>query len=608
MKIPNDFMLGCNYWASNAGTEMWRNFDEKIIRQDLKILSEHGVKYLRVFPNWRDFQPVEPYYTGGGAFREYRMTDGSLPKNRYYLDEVMLERFEVFCNICEEFGLKLIVGLVTGWMSLRLFIPPALYGKNLISDPIALHFEQLLVMGIVERFKHNKAIYAWDHGNECGCLGPVDDHFAAASWAQLISNAVYSIDRTRPLITGIHTLSTDGKWRADEQSAVCDMTVTHPYPFWTPLANIDKNTYIRSTIMPTALTKLYADLGKKPCFIEEFGTMGPGVCSDELAADVLRVNYFSSLANGNIGILWWCANEQSELMTPPYTWTMVETELGMLYANKTLKPVLKEMKRLSELNFDFDLPKANEDAVCLLTQGQDTWGTAYMSYVLAKQAGLNISFANASKEIPDAKVYMLPSIKGNDILPKEMYLLLKEKVAAGAKLYISQDTGFLSDFEALTGNRITDSASVSESGVITLNEKSIPYRISRKLYLENIGSQQVKTPLITKSNYGKGEVYYVNFPVETMLTTQSRAFDNNVHEVYKEIFHKEIEAHPVKVNDPYLALTIHEADEKLYVICVNHSEKTKKIDFITDLKLAKIHYGDIEKCQPMDAVVVEFER
>ncbi len=39
------FILGCNYWASNAGIEMWKNWDENAIRDDLKILSESGIDW-----------------------------------------------------------------------------------------------------------------------------------------------------------------------------------------------------------------------------------------------------------------------------------------------------------------------------------------------------------------------------------------------------------------------------------------------------------------------------------------------------------------------------------------------------------------------------------
>lgn len=55
-------MIGCNYWASHAGIEMWKNCSAETIRGDLKALSQCGVEYLRVFPLWRDFQPVKSQY------------------------------------------------------------------------------------------------------------------------------------------------------------------------------------------------------------------------------------------------------------------------------------------------------------------------------------------------------------------------------------------------------------------------------------------------------------------------------------------------------------------------------------------------------------------
>ena len=34
-EVAMDFLIGCNYWASNAGTEMWRNFEPDIIDKEL---------------------------------------------------------------------------------------------------------------------------------------------------------------------------------------------------------------------------------------------------------------------------------------------------------------------------------------------------------------------------------------------------------------------------------------------------------------------------------------------------------------------------------------------------------------------------------------------
>ena len=124
------FILGCNYWASNAGADMWRNFDIDTIEKDLKTLSSHGVEYLRVFPNWRDFQPVMPVFSAMGNLVEYHLENDHLPTNPYYLNQKVMDEFSQFLTLCEKYKIKLIVGLITGWMSGRLYIPSALYGKN----------------------------------------------------------------------------------------------------------------------------------------------------------------------------------------------------------------------------------------------------------------------------------------------------------------------------------------------------------------------------------------------------------------------------------------------------------------------------------------------
>lgn len=174
----------------------------------------------------------------------------------------MLNRFDKFCSICKKYNIRLIVGLITGWMSGNLLIPPILYEKTLISDPVALYFESLFIKGFVKEFKDNSQIYAWDHGNECSCLSPADSYESSSVWTALISSVIKAEDSSRPLISGIHQLSAKkehGKWTIENQAEHTDMLVTHPYPFWSDHACFDKVTDIRVILYPAALSKFYSD-------------------------------------------------------------------------------------------------------------------------------------------------------------------------------------------------------------------------------------------------------------------------------------------------------------------------------------------------------------
>jgi hypothetical protein len=67
------------------------------------------------------------------------------------------------------------------------------------------------------------------------------------------------------------------------------------------------------------------------------------------------------------------------------------------------------------------LPARQTDAVCILSEGQDQWAIAYASFILAKQAGFDLTFRYADQPLKDASLYLLPSISGGRILYGRRY-------------------------------------------------------------------------------------------------------------------------------------------------------------------------------------------
>ena len=588
-----DFILGCNYWASNAGTDMWRDWSEAAAREDLEILTAYGVTHLRVFINWRDFQPVMPMLGAQTTIRDYCLEGDRAPENPYYLDEAMLERFGRFCDICEEYGLKLIVGLVTGWMSGRSFIPSALYGKNLSADPLALSLQHKLVKGVVERFRDKKAILAWDLGNECNCLVNAQSRDAAYVWTGMIANSIRVSDPSRPVVSGMHSLKAADRnavWTIEDQAQFCDILTTHPYPYWVDHAYKDFSASFRTLNHASCETKYYSDLGQKPCLVEEIGTMGPMLCSNQKAAEFLRVNLLSNWIYGAEGVMWWCANEQTNLTSQPYTRSMCEIELGMIDAKRKPKPVLLAMKQFAEerKQWNLDLPKAREDAVCILTSGQDQWGTAYMTWCLAKQVSMNLRFCYADKEIPEAQVYLLPSLRGTEIMPRELYLELKRRVEAGAILYVSNEDGLLAEFTELTGLKTMDSGRYHQERTVSVMGTEIPFIREQYFQLQQDGAEILaydngEDPAVSVYTYGKGQVYYVNFPLESMLIKESDAFDKGRHLLYKRVFGDILSQREVQIDNPKLSLTFHPAEDgSIYCAIMNYSDSDQK----TNLQLS----------------------
>ncbi|MDY3928474.1 MAG: hypothetical protein SOZ34_03825 [Clostridia bacterium] len=614
-KTKNEFIIGCNYWASNAGTEMWNDWNKKIVENDLKKLKEYGIKYLRIFPNWRDFQPVHPLMYSGGAVRDYRLHTSERPKNKYYIDETMIKRFGDFCDLAEKYDLNLIVGLLTGGMSGRNFVPPILYEKELASNSTALLLEQKFILGMVNLFKNKKAIYAWDFGNECNYAINAKTHDEAENWTMTMANAIKVADDKRPLVSGMCGLDTMGIWRIEDQANNVDVLTTHPYPYWVQHCRAGKITSIQTLLHATCETKYYSNIGNKPCLVEEIGTMGPMICSNEVSGNFMKLNMYSNWANGALGVMWWCANEQIHLKFPPYEYQMCEVELGMFDKNGLAKPVLDEVKQFSEWisNIDFSLPKASDDAVCLTTEGQDQWGIAYSSFVLAKQAGANIRFADATKNIPDSKLYLMPSISGHNIMTAQNFSELKDKVKNGAVLYISNDDGILSDFNNLAGVIVEDSETKPENGCFEMNGENINYKRERNYIIsantaEVIAKDRNGIPIFTKNKYGKGTVYYLNFPLEKNLIDVCDGFEREQHMVYDEIFKVIKSEYPIVYNNKFIGITRHIENNREWIVLINYSPNEQ----ITNATLKKdceyrIIKGNLDKIEPFEMTILEIK-
>ena len=614
-----EFILGCNYWASNAGAEMWRNFDEIAIEKDMSVLSENGVKDIRVFPNWRDFQPVMPLMSSKNTIDRYCLEGEKEPTNPYYLDDEKMEQFSVFLDICQKYGIRVIVGLLTGWMSGRTFVPSALYEKNLITDPVALWFEQLFIEGFVKAFKSRSEIIAWDLGNECNCMSLVQNKLEAASWTYTVANAIRANDGSRPVISGMHSLELEDSkpWRIQEQSFVCDMLTTHPYPFWCMHTRIDEIASLRTTLHATAQGKMYAEISKKGCLAEEIGTMGPMLSDNDNAANFLRANLFSLWANGATGVMWWCSSDQEKLDTYPYTVQCVERELGLMDSSHNPKPVLKELKKFSDfLSSEAPiLPQAREDGVCILTKGQDQWGTAFMTYILAKQAGLNIRFEYGENELPESRLYMLPSVNGYTFMTKNRFDELKKKVFEGADLYISANNIIIPGFEEFTGLKVVDSFESVTGGSVSVEGCEIPFSKIRAFRLECTNAEAIAcdsegNPCITVNQYGKGRVFFVNFPLESSLIEKHNAFNGNEHKIYSSLLGEHKASYPLTVSGKDVMFTYHQEGDREYAVIINHSAESKNpaITLADGYEIEDVIYGNPDMTAGFDACVISLRK
>lgn len=597
--VPGRFFVGCNYWASHAGMRMWRDRDGGQVEKDFDLLAAHNLTVLRVFPLWPDFQPLTAEFGGGGGFRGYAQDGGPL-KNEAAVDDEMVERFRFMCKAAEKRGLKLIVGLVTGWMSGRLFAPTALERKNLLTDSEARMWQVRYVRHLVRALKNEPSIAAWDLGNECNCMAQ-----ASASelwnWMHQIASEIRLNDPTRPVVSGMHSVLTklDGSTNMRQQGELMDVLTTHPYPLWTPNCNVEPFDTMRNECHAACETTLYANLSGKRAFVEEGGSMGPGIVSEDRAAASLRAALFSCWAAGIPGYCWWCAFDQGHLDFAPYDWTSIERELGLFTADGRAKPTALALRDfttfLKGLPFE-RLPPRRVDAVVVVSEKEDAWRSAQGAWLLAKRAGFDISYARAEDaKLPDAQFYVLPSGRGYETYSRAAFWRVMEKARGGATVLLTLGNGaVLSDLEATAGVRTESHYQQPSRHIVKFGKDNcvvVSDSHTRNVSVTSavaLAKDETGMPILTVNRYGKGKVLFCNASIETEVPLVAES-------VYRLAAKEAGVERTVVVDNPAVGLTEHPLDDRtLLVIAVNYEPRAVVGMLNVKGQVGKVYRGEIE--------------
>lgn len=601
------FTLGLNYWASHAATEMWSDWDPEAVDRDLAVISAHGSTLLRVFPLWPDFQPLNmTKYCGanGGRPREMRLGEDlppDTPAGKAGMSEIMLQRFEEFCDLAQKHGLKLIVSLMTAHMTGRLYVPRAMENRDLFSDPFALKWEARFYDCFVRRMKSHPAIFAWETGNESNGVSPVSSPEAAWVWTSCMHNIIRLADGTRPIIgVPAHALQPkDGNWLVADQAELSDFINVHKYDLHTPPVMEGFN-HIRSLFRCTAECRVNEDVGGKPCFIEETGLWRSTTVSLNRLGDAVRNIMWNLWADNCRGLLWWCAFDQEKFTSAPYNWgDWAGLEHGVFTEKREAHPAAVSMKKfrnfIDSLPFR-SLPPVKEDALCLVS----SQNTAYVSFILARQAGINLKFQNASDPLQESGCYFLPSVELRGKLSTVDWEALLERVRNGAVLCLSLDDCNLSRLKEVCGFEIEERRVSNEpiqchfSGA----DFTVPGNVRKVLSLngaEVLARDSGGTPVFLRNRYGKGTVFILTFPLEKTAFETPGIFEQDCWKLYREVLPKK---HLIRRKNPALIATEHEfSSNESGIVLVNCSTAfvRESLEIADGWRVASA-YSDLEEC------------
>lgn len=612
--------LGVNYWASHAATKMWTQWDEKIVENDLLALSGLGIKLLRVFPIWPDFQPLmvlRIHCTKGGFPRAYAFTgERPLPvteAGQAGVDETMMERFERLCDLAEKYNLKVIVPLINGHMTYRVYLPPALDGIDTFTDPEAIMWQIKFVRYFVRRMKHHPAILAWELGNESNCMSCAETRAAAWSWTAIISDAVKSQDTERLLMSGMHSLqlhdmrkpnsinSSKNKWLIKDQAENCDMLTTHPYSMWRSYVNCDQSNSLRWVMLATTENTLYSNISGKLSIVEEIGTLRRTFSDFSSLGRQLNNILWLLWANDARALLWWCSFDQTSLEFPPYDWDEAGMEHGIMQCDYTLNPTGKAITEFAGFIDSLpisSLPLQKDDGVCILGREQDHYELVNATNILAKQAGINLRFAFCEDQLPDSQLYIIPCAKRKGGLNRAAYRELSRRMKAGATVYMSLDYDTsIPEMTEFLGVEIIGREKNKTNKIIKLDLEGetlvIPFNPEHDFKTVGCGAEPMDDAgVFWEYRRGKGRIVVAMLPLEMLMLKMAQSFQNYpVYKLYRYLGKTVLSDKIIVCNSPELIISEHSVDENLrYAIAVNCSRDNLEETLILDNKWKIVEY------------------
>jgi hypothetical protein len=278
------------------------------------------------------------------------------------------------------------------------------------------------------------------------------------------------------------------------------------------------------------------------------------------------------------------------------------------------------MKEISSLLAELpELSGKITDAVCILSREMKHWPAAASSYLLAKQAGLELRFRTSQQirkpsDLPDAPLYLVPNLTGWAPLHKEAYDALLEKAYNGASLYISVATGFITEREKVTGMTSNGMYNAGDDTMTFADGSRLPMQYQKKFLLESVGAEVLARdsygdPVFTKNKFGKGTVYMLYFPVEQMMWNRPLAFTGtdkpDYSRIYRIIGENVLTEHPLTCSNNQIGVTLHPTEDGYYAVLVNYDNMTHDAEAVAaDGWRMEAVYGDVCAIRKCDMAMV----
>ncbi|MFD7292112.1 cellulase family glycosylhydrolase [Streptomyces sp. NPDC059897] len=592
--------LGANYWSRTGGPLMWRNYDPAVVREELRVLRDHGLNMTRSFFYWPDFHP-EPHR----------------------VDEELCDRFRDFLDAHEELGMGSVPTFIVGHMSGENWDPAWRGDRDLYEDVWMVGRQAWFASEMTRRFKDHPAVTGWLITNEMPGYGriyqvdpPASD--VVTAWAQFMCQAVVAAGATQPVSLG------DGAWGIEVTGKDNGFSLRDTDPY---VDFVGPHVYRSDTDRPrqhyrAAFECELAAVTGKPVILEEFG-LSTDTVSARNAGVYYRQTLHNSLLGGATGWMAWNNTDYDDLWEQsPYDHHPFEMHFGITDSAGRPKEPLRELAAFADVLKTVDFPRCRRTDAgaalvvpAFLEKGYPysrpadrplIFSSLHQGYVAARGADLPVGFAREVDGLPedgDVQLYLLPSTRQ---LTTRTRRGLEERARAGATVYLSFCSGehpgtrgpWFHDLDGLFGVEIQLSYGVAEpieddELAMTFTEDFGGVRAGETLRFAVAGNEDSRAwlpvvpdgarvvatdahgrPALLVHEIGAGRAVLATYPLEHMAARTAHVNPEQTHRLYAALAEVAGAARPVTVDTPLVSAdTLVHEDGRRFLWLVSQAEE-----------------------------------
>lgn len=603
------FPIGVNYYPLDAETQGWDDWYSGDANADFERLAEARMSLVRVFVSWKVLEPQVGQYD-----------EDAIERLQDVIDAARTHKLQVIvCFFCDD---RLAEMLDVPWGKKR----------DPRTDSYLIQREVALIQKVVNRFRAETAIFAWDLANEAFCSG-----FSAAeeleSWIETMREAVREVDPERPVIVSIDPETLFRHTGVDPRDAIdtCEFAVSHATAAYRVFAaegpiTSGPSTYLDSFLLRSAARDL-------PVLLDDVGVFSLDFSPAEEAVFVRNVLY-SGLMNRAAGIVARRFRDLDTERREPYFRDPFEVLVGLADTEGEPKPALSELESFARVAARIDLRRyglAQERTAVLIPAeryeplpslaGLYDPRACLQAFVQAKQAHIPVAVAREIDEFDRYSVLIVPSALS---LADETWERAKAFVQAGGSLLCSYGGGdthpairevFGIEFLGDGGGREELSCRVAQVDVLgSLASFDARIDIPNFALLGHGGATVVATdakgsPLLTMNQFGQGRAVYIAAPLERAISqgdpwAAPPAVTEMIRTVYAAVASASGCGAPVECDHPEVELALFAGEQDDILVLLNHGIEKITATLAFDRTVASI--SDVRGGKPTAVAGVTF--